>query len=141
PHMLHGLWRDLALAARSLTKARAFSFVCVISLGIGMAPVIAIPFASRLSRLPPPGGVNTDGLVELVTTSNGPHSASAQWSYPDFVNLRGSETGTALIGWAGAQTEITFPSAGAGTTRASTLFVSANYFKAIGVALALGPGF
>jgi len=138
--MLNGLWRDLALAARSLTKARAFTFVCVMSLGIGMAPVIAIPYASRISRMPP-AGVNTDGLVELVTRSNGPHRESAQWSYPDFVDLRNSETGIALIGWAGAQSEIAFDSPGAVTTHVSTLFVSANYFKTIGVALARGAGF
>ena len=52
--MLNGLWRDLALAGRSLAKARAFTFVCVISLGIGMAPVIAIPYVSRLTTLTPP---------------------------------------------------------------------------------------
>ena len=138
--MLSGLWRDLALAVRSLTKARAFTFVCVISLGIGMAPVIAIPYASRLSRLPP-AGVKTDALVELVTRSNGPHPASAQWSYPDFVDLQDSETGIELLGWAGAQSDITFHSPGAATTRVSTLFVSPNYFKTIGVTLARGAGF
>ncbi|MDP3718316.1 MAG: ABC transporter permease [Acidobacteriota bacterium] len=138
--MLDGLWRDLALAARSLAKARAFSFVCVISLGIGMAPVIAIPYASRLTRLPP-AGVNTDGLVELVTTSNGPHQASAQWSYPDFVSLRDGVTGAALIVWAGGQSEVEFQSPGAGATKVSTLFVSAGYFKTIGVTLAQGAGF
>src|SRR5687768_18273089 len=105
--MLSGLGRDLALAARSLAKARAFTFVCVMSLGVGMAPVIAIPYASRLSRMPP-AGVKTDGLVELVTRSNGPHPASAQWSYPDFVDLHESDTGIALLGWAGAQSEINF---------------------------------
>ena len=46
--MFHGIWRDLVHAGRSLAKARAFTFVCVVSLGIGMAPVIAIPY--RISR-------------------------------------------------------------------------------------------
>ena len=72
--MLSDLWRDLALAVRSLAKARAFTFVCVVSLGIGMAPVIAIPYVSRLTTLTPPG-VNTEELVELVTTSVGPRRA------------------------------------------------------------------
>ena len=56
--------RDLAHAGRSLAKARAFTFVCIVSLGIGMAPVIAIPYVSRLSTLAPPG-VNTDKPVQL----------------------------------------------------------------------------
>jgi hypothetical protein len=36
------IWRDLVLAARSLAKSRAFTLVCVLSLGIGMAPVIGV---------------------------------------------------------------------------------------------------
>ena len=138
--MLTGLWRDLVLAARALGKAKAFSFVCIVSLGIGMAPVIAIPYVSRISRLPP-AGVNTDRLVELVTTANRPHPESDQWSYPDFVDLRDSATGMTLIGWAGAPTEIAFDAPGAEATRVSTLFVSANYFQTIGVTLARGAGF
>jgi predicted permease len=138
--MTYDLWRDLALAARSLTRARAFTLVCVVSLGVGMTPVIAIPYASRLSRLAP-AGVKTDGLVELVTRSNGPHLATAEWSYPDFVDLREADTGLALIGWASAQTDITFQATGAKTTRVTTRFVSANYFDVIGVPLARGAGF
>jgi predicted permease len=134
------LGRDLIHAGRSLAHARAFSFVCVISLGIGMAPVIAIPYVSRVTRLTPPG-VNTEELVELVTTSVGPHQQTAQWSYPDYVDLRDSKTGITLIGWTGAQSEITFSATGSAKLRASTMFVPANYFKTLGVSLARGAGF
>jgi hypothetical protein len=41
--MLEGIWSGLVYAARSLAKAPAFTFVCIVSLGIGMAPVIAVP--------------------------------------------------------------------------------------------------
>jgi hypothetical protein len=77
--MFSGIWRDLVHAGRSLAKARAFTFVCVVSLGIGMAPVIAIPYGARILKMPPPG-VNTDGLVELVTTPRGSRGAAAEWS-------------------------------------------------------------
>ena len=127
-------------AGRSLAKARAFTFVCVVSLGIGMAPVIAIPYVSRLTTLTPPG-VNTEELVELVTTSVGPHQQTQQWSYPDYVDLRDANTGITLIGWTGAQSEITFQATGGSKMRASTMFVPANYFKTLGVALARGAGF
>ena len=52
--MFKGIWRDLVYAGRSLAKARAFTFVCVVSLGIGMVPVIAIPYwrAYCACRLP-----------------------------------------------------------------------------------------
>jgi hypothetical protein len=91
------LWRDLVHAGRSLAKARAFTFVCVVSLGIGMAPVIAIPYVSRLTTLTPPQ-VNTEELVELVTKSVGPHQQTEHWSYPDYVDLRDANTGLTLIG-------------------------------------------
>jgi predicted permease len=135
--MFKGIWRDLVYASRSLAKARAFTFVCVVSLGIGMAPVIAIPYVSRLTTLTPPG-VNTEELVELVTTSVGPHQQTQQWSYPDYVDLRDANTGMTLIGWVGAQSEITFQATGGSKMRASTMFVPANYFKTLGVALARG---
>ncbi len=138
--MFEGIWRDLAYASRSLAKARAFTCVCVVSLGIGMAPVIAIPYVSRLTTLTPPG-VNTEELVELVTTSVGPRQQTQQWSYADYVDLRDANTGITLIGWSGAQSEIAFQATGGSKMRASTMFVPANYFKTLGVALARGAGF
>src|SRR5688500_17073295 len=96
--MLLSLWRDLVHAVRSLAKARTFTFVCVVSLGIGMTPVIAILFGARLFRMPP-DGVHTEGLVELVTTPRGTRAASASWSYPDFVDLRAADTGLTMTGW------------------------------------------
>src|ERR671912_1767364 len=99
--MLDGLRGDLIHAGQSLAKARAFTLVCVVSLGIGMTPVIAIPYVSRITTLTPPG-VNTEELVELVTTSMGPHQQTEQWSYPDYVDLRDANTGMTLIGWVGA---------------------------------------
>jgi len=139
--MVNGLWRDLAYAGRSLTKARSFTFVCVVSLGIGMVPVIAVPYLSRITRMPPPG-VKTEGLVEVVTTPRGPRGATDAWSYPDFVDLRAADTGIAIAGWTGGPSKIAIQTpAGVETQSVATMFVSANYFQTIGVALARGPGF
>jgi hypothetical protein len=138
--MFKGIGRDLVYGGRSLAKARAFTFVCVVSLGIGMAPVIAIPYGARILRMPPPG-VNTKGLVELVTTPRGSRGARNAWSYPDSVNLRDADTGIALTGWAKGASEVTLQTPGEAKTESPTLFVSANYFTVIGVALARGPGF
>jgi len=138
--MFRNIWRDLAHATRSLSRARAFTFVCVISLGIGMVPVIAVPYAARLTLMPPTG-VNTDTLVELVTTAAGPHEPTARWSYPDYVDLRNADTGITLIGWMGGQSEIGFQPTGGTKAQASTMFVPTNYFKTLGVAMARGAGF
>lgn len=139
--MFNGIQRDLIHAARSLAKARAFTLVCVVSLGIGMVPVIAVPYLSRITRTPPPG-VKTEGLVEVVTTPRGPRAASDAWSYPDFVDLRAAAAGMSVAGWVGgpAKTTIQTP-AGVETKSVPTMFVSANYFRTVGVALARGPGF
>ena len=137
-----GIWRDLALAARSLAKTRAFTFVCVLSLGIGMAPVIAIQYGSRIFTTPPPS-VNTDlptPLVELVTTQVGPHRPTSNWSWPDFTDLRDAETGVSMTGWATGDSVATIP-ASREKTHVQTMFVSPNYFSTIGVALVRGPGF
>jgi predicted permease len=138
--MLSGLLRDLAHAVRSLARSRAFTFVCVVSLGIGMTPVIAIPYVARLTNLTPPM-VKTDELVELVTTSVGPHEESDRWSYPDYVDLRDAVTGVTLIGWAGAQSTVTFPATGLAKAPVSAMYVPRNYFKTIGVPLWRGIGF
>src|ERR1700693_4621466 len=103
--MLSSIWNDLIHAGRSLAKARAFTFVCVISLGIGMAPVIAIPYFSRILTIQPPG-LKTEGLVEILTTRVGPRAATDIWSYPDYADLRDANIGMALVGWTYGQSEL-----------------------------------
>jgi predicted permease len=139
--MFTSLWRDLLHAGRALAKARAFTFVCVVSLGIGMAPVIAIPYGARVLRVPPLA-VNTEGLVELVTTPSGAREATAAWSYPDFLDLRDADTGIAMFGWARRESKATIQTGAAVRTEpVETLFVSSNYFRTLDVRLVRGPGF
>jgi predicted permease len=130
------IWNDLKCAGRSLAKARAFTFVCVVSLGIGMVPVIAIPHLTRIFTIPP-AGVDTDGLVEVLTSRVGSRAATDRWSYPDYADLRDANTGMTLVGWTYGESELSEvkkPSARA-------MFVSTNYFPTIGLTLARGPGF
>src|SRR6476620_9659839 len=131
--MFTGIWNDLIHAGRSLAKARAFAFVCVVSLGIGMVPVMAIPYISRIVTTPTPG-LKTEGLVEIITTRVGSRAATASWSYPDYADLRDANTGIALVGWTFGQSEVKKDSV-------KTMFVSTNYFQTIGVTLFRGPGF
>ena len=137
--LMTGIWRDLILAVRSLAKSRAFTLVCVVSLGIGMAPVIAIQYGVRIFTTPPPG-LDTEGLVEVVTTQAGRRPAADRWSYPDFVDLRAAQTGVSMTGWAGGEARATLPGGGE-TARVDALFVSANYFDIMGKALVRGRGF
>ena len=125
--MFDSICRDLLHAARSLIRARAFTFVCVVSLGLGMAPVVAIPHVTRLLTLPPTG-LNTDGLVEVVTTQAGAREATAAWSYPDYADLRAAATGARLIGWI-------FGRSKDDRRDLRALFVSPDYFEVMGVPL------
>jgi hypothetical protein len=45
---LRSITRDLAHAVRSLAKERAFTLVCVISLGIGMGAIVALAKFTRM---------------------------------------------------------------------------------------------
>jgi predicted permease len=144
---VRGFGRDLVHAGRSLAKAPGFTVVCAVSLGIGMAAVIAIPYYSRLMTLPP-RGVDADGLVELLMTPQGPlearlgRSSSETWSYPDVRDLQAAAIGVALTPWSLGESAITIQGAtGVETTRVPALFVPANYFTTIGVRLARGSGF
>jgi putative ABC transport system permease protein len=131
--MLNRIWNDLAHAARSLAQARAFTFVCVVSLGIGMVPVMAIPYVSRIFTMSPPG-LKTEGLVEIITTRVGSREATETWSYPDYADLRDANTGIALVGWIYGQSEVQ-------KDLVRAMFVSSNYFQTLGVTLVRGPGF
>ena len=62
---LDSIRRDLTHAARSLARDRAFSLVCVISLGIGIGALVALATVGRAITAPAPG-INTAGLTELL---------------------------------------------------------------------------
>jgi predicted permease len=145
--VLPSIGRDLAHAARSLAKERAFTLVCVISLGIGMGGLVALATFTRMIAAPA-RGINTNGLVELLVLPLGPLRTKAgvwaleQWSYPDYQALRESEIGMAITGWTREFSQIGVPTPDeAAPPRVTTLYVSANYFSTLGVSLARGPGF
>ena len=138
-NILFGIWCDLVHAARSLAKARAFTLVCVVTLGIGMAPVIAIHYGLQALTTAPPG-VNPDGLVEVVTKRVGSHGATSKWSYADFIDLRDADTGVSVTGWARGEIEVTVPASGI-KTPSQAMFVASNYFSTVGVTLARGSVF
>jgi predicted permease len=150
---LQGVRKDLRHAARSLARARAFTLVCLISLGVGMGAFVALVTFYR-AITSPARLIETNGLVEVLVAPLGPLRAKAgvraleRWSYPDFQELRQADTGMTVTGWAMGSTEIGIPDTidrEAGNdrppARVLTLFVSANYFSTLGVSLARGAGF
>jgi predicted permease len=137
--------RDLVHAARTLLKARAFTAVCVVSLGLGMGVVIAIMLFARMMLGTPPG-VDEDGLVELVIRPTGALRAQAgtgildTWSYPDYVDVRDAARGMAITGWARGEAQVRLPDQSAAAATGA-MYVSSNYFSTVGAPLARGRGF
>jgi predicted permease len=152
---LQAVGKDLRHSARSLARARAFTLVCLISLGVGMGAFVALVTFYR-AMTSPARGIDTNGLVEVLVAPLGPlrakvgEGAIEEWSYPDFQELRQANAGMALTGWTRGTTETGIPvprtvDREAGNdlppARVLTLFVSANYFRTLGVSLARGAGF
>ncbi|HET9369980.1 MAG TPA: ABC transporter permease [Vicinamibacterales bacterium] len=144
---LQSIRRDLAHAIRSLAKERAFTFVCVVSLGIGLGAVVALSTFSR-AILSPARGIDTNGLTEILILPEGPLRAKAgewaleRWSYPDYQALRAADTGMAITAWTMEFSDVgERPADGATPPRVATLYVSPNYFSTMGIALARGSGF
>src|SRR5688500_2416823 len=98
------LIQDLLRAARTLVKARAFTAVCVTSLGLGMGVVILL-FLFMRTVVDTPPGVDEDDLVELVIRPSGQLLAESgtsmidTWSYPDYLDVREGVSGMAITGW------------------------------------------
>jgi putative ABC transport system permease protein len=137
--------QDLVHALRTLVKARAFTAVCVASLGLGMGVVIAIMLLTRL-LIGTPAGVNDDGLAELVIRPSGALLAQAgtaiidEWSYPDYLDVRGAAAGMAITGWSRGEAHVRLPGQNA-PVMIGAMFVSSNYFSTVGAGLARGRGF
>jgi hypothetical protein len=104
---------DLIHAIRSLAKARAFTFVCVASLGIGMGTVIGLLLLIR--SFGPPAGFNPNGLVELLAKpqSNAGAVFTEMWSYADYSDLRDADTGLTITGWTVGDSVYRMPKGGA----------------------------
>ena len=136
---------DLLHAARTLVKARAFTAVCVTSLGVGMSVVIGILLMTRFI-LSTPAGVADDGLVEVVIRPSGALRAEAgraiidTWSYADYLDVRDGASGMAMSGWSRGDGLVRLPDEPAGSP-VPTMYVSSNYFSLVGVTLARGRGF
>ena len=141
-----GYLSDLLHAARTLLRARAFTAVCVISLGLGMSVVFAILLLLRLVFNTPPG-VNEDRLAELVIRPSGQLRAQAgsaiidTWSYADYLDVRDAAANAmAVTGWSPGE-GLFRPDGQDATMQVMTMYVSSNYFSTVGVTLARGSGF
>ena len=136
---------DLLHAVRTLARTRAFTAVCVVSLGVGMGIVIAIlTFAN--ATMGTPRGIDDTGLAELVVRPQGTLLAKAgngivdTWAYPDYLDVRDAAPDIVMTAWSRGDAVVELPD-DRGDISPPTMFVSSNYFATVGVAPRFGPGF
>ena len=135
---------DLLHAARTLARTRAFTAVCVASLGVGMGLVIGImTFTNAITGTP--AGVDDDRLAELVVRPQGALLAKAgndivdAWSYPDYLDVRDGVSELTLTGWAPGEALLQLE--GEPAAPVPGMYVSSNYFATARVPLQMGSGF
>jgi predicted permease len=132
------LGQDLRYALRSLTKSRAFTFIAVLSLAVGIGVNTALFTVVHATWLEPvPGVGGADRIVEVLTTRRG--AESVLWSYPDLQDVR--EAGTPIEALAGAKERDGSLTTEDGTQGVRVSYVTANYFEVMGVVPSRGRPF
>jgi predicted permease len=135
---LGDLGRDLRFALRGLTGSRGFALIAVMSLAVGIGVntgVFTIFHATWLE--PVPGVRGPDRVVELLVTRRGIEYEA--WAYPDFQDVTDTETPIAMLaGW--KDREGTLGTADGGQ-RVRVMYVSASYFRVLGIIPPLGRDF
>lgn len=132
------LGQDLRYALRSLAKSRAFTSIAVLSLAVGIGANTALFTVVNATWLQPvPGMGGADRIVEVLTTRRG--RETQLWAYPDFLDVR--EAGTPIDALAGLKPRNGSLTTGSGTWNVRVMYVTANYFRAVGVVPSRGRSF
>jgi len=135
---LDDLGKDARFALRGLIRSPGFALIAVLSLAVGISVNTALATIVEEVWLKPVAGVPAhDRIVETVPL-DGTHELSA-WTYADFDDVRRADTTLAVIAAsAGASVSLT---AGDRSERVSVDFVSADFFRMLGVVVSRGRDF
>lgn len=137
---MHTMWQDVTYAVRLLRASPLFTLTAVLSLGVGIAGNAAIfSVADALLLRPLPVIADTGRLVDVGRTQDG--AGFDNTSYPNYVDYR--DRNTVFEGLAGVRLGGDAFGLGAedGAERVQGTAVSANYFRVLGVSMALGRAF
>ncbi len=129
---------DFRIAFRTLAKSRAFTFIAVGSLALGIGVNTGLFSVVHATWLEPVPGVNgADRVVEVLGTYRG--RDVQEWAYPDFQDVSEAETPIeALAAWKDHDGSLTQDGA---SQRVRVTYASADYFHVLGVMPMLGRGF
>jgi predicted permease len=135
---LHDIGNELRQSLRGLSRARAFMLVAVVSLALGIginSTLFTLIHTAFLKPVPGIGGA--DRVVEVLISNR--DGVASEWAYPDFEDVRDAGTPIALLaGWKRRDGSL---SVGAGSERVRLMYVSASYFRALGVVPSRGRDF
>ncbi len=132
------LFQDIRYGLRMVQRGRGFAALTVLILAIGIAANTAMfSVMNGLFFRPIPGIQDEAGLVELrVVRSTGSQTSI---SYPELSAMRESATPFEyVVGWQATQASVAIDGPG---ERLSVMYVSADYFNALGVRATLGRVF
>lgn len=137
--MFETFWQDLRHGIRQLWRSPLFTITAIASIAIGIAGNATIfSLASAVLLRPVPVVTGGDRLVEIGRTQDG--SGFDTLSYPNLVDYR--DRNTVFDGIAGFRDNQSFGLGfDAGAERVQGAAVSANYFRVLGVSMALGRAF
>jgi predicted permease len=137
------LWRDVRYGARSLVRSPGFTAVAALVLAVGIGANSAAFSLVNVLLMRPVLVTNPDEIVAVFARSEDP-SGERMWSwsgfsYTEYADLRdGNRTFADLAAFAPRDIGI---ADGGITRRVRADFVSANYFRTLGIGVATGREF
>ena len=138
---MHALAQDIRFAFRQLRKNLRFTFMAALTLALGIGAATAVFSLVNAVLLRPLPFAHPERIMALNTLeSRGGAATPADVSYPDFFDWRDqAKSFESLASYQNGA--VTFESKGGPVRRLSTMIVSADFFRVLGVTPALGRSF
>ena len=137
--MIEDCWRDVRYSARSLASSPGFTAVAMIVLAVGIGATAAAFSLVNVLLVRPVLVENADEVVAIYARGVEPPTGWSGFSYPEYADLRDlSRTFSDLAAF--TPRDVGLAEDGI-TRRMRTDFVSANYFRTLGVPVARGREF
>ena len=140
---LDAAWRDFTYAVRTLWRHSAFSIVVVLTFALGIgANATMFGVIDRLLLRPPPEVGRPAGLFEVGHFARflGEEELWTSFPYPFYAALRADSGAFSAIGASSGISTLTLGS-GPNATQVNATFASADYFRTLETAPALGRFF
>lgn len=135
------MFRSLRLAVRMLRKNPGFTMVAILSLAIGIGATSAGLSMADVLLLRPMAVPSPSRVVTVAPAHQGSFGTDSTLSYPDYRDFRDDNrtfeglVASALLSFSFSPDAATLPKVTYGA------FVSANFFRVLGVSLPMGRGF